>query len=362
MSSRSNDNKMIHLGNYEEYFILYMDNELSEAERAMVDSFLAAHPDLMGEFELLAGTKLPVEEFTISKNELFSDHIRLQTIDEDLLLYIDNELAPLEKKAVEKNLSTDAEYRLQHQLLLAAKLDPAEKIVYPNKEELYHRAERKVFFKPWMRVAAAAVLIAGMSIAYFSRQQQPANDGQVAVQAGPRTAKPSVNAPVIALPANDDRSNTTAAIPDKDPAGAVLPVPANIASPRPANRTRTTDINSLPDNSNPQQDVMAVADIPMNKPSQPVQKRIEADVMASVTASYRPSEIINEPAVTSSLGARITDNHPTDDGSTAKAEDAKGSIKGFLRRATRLIEKKTGIDPINDDGQLLIGAVAVKLK
>jgi hypothetical protein len=40
----------------------------------------------------------------------------------------------------------------------------------------------------------------------------------------------------------------------------------------------------------------------------------------------------------------------------------KGSVKGFLRKATRLIEKRTGFDPTNENGELLLGVVAVKLK
>ena len=39
--------------NYEEYFILYMDNELPAAERRMVDEFVKLHPDLQEELSLL---------------------------------------------------------------------------------------------------------------------------------------------------------------------------------------------------------------------------------------------------------------------------------------------------------------------
>lgn len=41
--------------------------------------------------------------------------------------------------------------------------------------------------------------------------------------------------------------------------------------------------------------------------------------------------------------------------------DKKGSLKTFLRKATRFVEKTTGIDPSNGDDELLIGAVALKL-
>ena len=45
------------------------------------------------------------------------------------------------------------------------------------------------------------------------------------------------------------------------------------------------------------------------------------------------------------------------------AENKKGrAIRGFLRKATRFIERTTNIDPVNEDDKLLIGAVALKLK
>lgn len=60
----------INLSNYEEYFILYMDNELDAARRQMVEAFVSLHPHLAEELEMLISTKLPVEEisFIIRKN------------------------------------------------------------------------------------------------------------------------------------------------------------------------------------------------------------------------------------------------------------------------------------------------------
>ncbi|MEK7226941.1 MAG: hypothetical protein AAB221_14820, partial [Bacteroidota bacterium] len=44
--------------NYEEYFILYMDNELSSDDRRMVEVFVQQHPDLKEELDILLQYKL----------------------------------------------------------------------------------------------------------------------------------------------------------------------------------------------------------------------------------------------------------------------------------------------------------------
>ena len=44
--------------NYEEYFILYMDNELGSEERRMVEAFVQQHPDLKEELDNLLQYKL----------------------------------------------------------------------------------------------------------------------------------------------------------------------------------------------------------------------------------------------------------------------------------------------------------------
>lgn len=49
---------LINRHNYEEYFILYMDNELSADERRMVEAFAAKHPDLKDELDSLLQYKL----------------------------------------------------------------------------------------------------------------------------------------------------------------------------------------------------------------------------------------------------------------------------------------------------------------
>jgi hypothetical protein len=76
----------------------------------------------------------------------------------------------------------------------------------------------------------------------------------------------------------------------------------------------------------------------------------------------------NNPVVTSEkasayvpVEAAAVTQVPVDD-AVATGGERNGGLKGFLRKATRTLERRTGIKAVNDDDELLIGAVALKLK
>lgn len=59
--------KEIHAGNYEEYFLLYVDNELSAADKSLLETYVLQHPELQSEFTLLKQTRLEPEEFVFAE-------------------------------------------------------------------------------------------------------------------------------------------------------------------------------------------------------------------------------------------------------------------------------------------------------
>ncbi len=62
----------INRNNYETFFLLYLDGELNDAERAEVENFLATHADLQKEFSLLLYTvQRPAETIFESKELLY---------------------------------------------------------------------------------------------------------------------------------------------------------------------------------------------------------------------------------------------------------------------------------------------------
>ena len=107
--------------------------------------------------------------------------------------------------------------------------------------------------------------------------------------------------------------------------------------------------------------VLVVVAIAYNEPLRPITRtgvitnKTIKDPASNINITS--SVILNNRSVTSETVHRKIDT-------TEQNKDVasnKGSVKGFLRKTTRLIEKRTGIDATND-GELLIGAVAINLK
>ena len=123
---------MIDIQNYEEYFLMYVDNELSPAEREMVESFIARNPGLAEELEMLKGTILPQEEaIFIPKTELLKLDSRLE--EKSLLLHLDNELDASLAASLEKEIAANTETASEWEILKKSKLDPNDKIEFPDK-------------------------------------------------------------------------------------------------------------------------------------------------------------------------------------------------------------------------------------
>ena len=154
--------------NYEEFFILYLDNELCSDDRSEVESFVRENPDLKNEFDLLLQTRMTPDHDLMfdGKQQLLKTAspapISETNFEEWLLLYIDNELTPKEKIAVEEFVTQNSSAENALKQLQKTKLHPEHAVVFPNKEILYRREKRTplVAIRVW-RIAVAAALLLG---------------------------------------------------------------------------------------------------------------------------------------------------------------------------------------------------------
>jgi len=154
---------MITRDNYEEFFLLYVDNELSAADRHSVDEFVAENPDLKEELATLIGCRLQPE------NEVFFE-------DRDLLLqppahysewflsYVDGELNEEGRRAVEEFVLAHPSLLKELTLLRATVSFPEKEFVFENKASLYREEKRRILFLPFFRIAAAALVLGAIGL------------------------------------------------------------------------------------------------------------------------------------------------------------------------------------------------------
>lgn len=140
---------MITRDNYEEFFLLYTDNELSAADAHAVERFVADHPDLREELEALLQCKL-------------SPDTHLAFPDQEALL----------KPEPEGSAETGASLYYIDGLPF---LHPDNSIVFPDKDRLYRNAkERRIIPLPWLRTGIAAAVIAAIALMFLlTGRQQP---------------------------------------------------------------------------------------------------------------------------------------------------------------------------------------------
>ena len=148
--------------NYEEFFLLYADGELPAADKQAVEQFVQANPYLAVELEMLQQVQLPGEHMIFAeKDSLYrneTEGINLVNHEEQFLLYVDNELGNDAKEKVETFVLQNPVLQETFTLLKQTKLEPR-LVVFADKQSLYRKEEKRIFYIGWQSVAVAAALI-----------------------------------------------------------------------------------------------------------------------------------------------------------------------------------------------------------
>jgi hypothetical protein len=152
--------------NYEEYFLLYADKELSASERMKVEVFVRDNPDLEEEFLMLQQSVIkPDPEVTLDDKSFLmrKGSVDLNNYQEKFLLYSDNELNAAESLETERFASENPALQHEFNLLQKVTFEPDTTIVFPDKNLLYRKEkEIKIIPFPWRYLAAAILLGAGL--------------------------------------------------------------------------------------------------------------------------------------------------------------------------------------------------------
>jgi len=372
---------MITRNNYEEFFLLYVDNELSPADREAVERFVDEHPDLKEEWELLLQCRINPDEMPSfsGKEDLFRSEAPIHTgnYEEWFLSYIDNELDAPSRQAVIDFVRQHPEKNIGLQQLQRTVSTPDPGIVFLNKELLYRREEaparvRRIVGLPFAGIAAAALILGAVGLLIFHPFQ---------------TDHPVVSAP----------SNTGSAAQSGPPAPVLVktaPLPTEKKRVPPVT-PRTVDPYYLTKKGNGQQKASATPDettapvLAQTDPARPVKvdpvrpaqtagadpghdlvamipKTIDRNAKIPVTMAAAGDQTqhdatgnMNASFATQALLSQTS--YPDDDSPEEIASPRKNKLRGIFRKVTRVLEKPAArID--DDNKKVTIGGFQFALK
>ncbi|PZR23255.1 MAG: hypothetical protein DI535_24530 [Citrobacter freundii] len=367
--------------NYEEFFILYLDNELSASDRQRVEEFANANTDLKAELELLLQSKLqPETDITFEgKAALLKNEEEIAGETAAMLLYVDDEMNLTQKKAFEEWVAQHPDAKKELGLFQQTRLQP-EHIVFPYKQSLYRKEEHRVVAIRWWRMAAAAVLLLGVSTtAYMFNQKRVEN--QLANNGEPK--KENVLAQNSKATQANNTSSTTAQLDaieqPADHTGSANTKEVNATEASDAAKNNITastfhdgsgqqekQLNNIP-GTTPQTNGGAVDNSINGSGAEHTQVVItkREDLSKSLESSFAinndnlgadPSLTINKqinplPTVTQE------EDQPLD---IMNEPGKKNRLRGFFRKITRTFEKTTNIKATDGEDRLLVGGLAIK--
>jgi hypothetical protein len=376
---------MITRNNYEEFFLLYVDNELSAIERKAVEDFIAQNPDLAHELSILQQSTLPPEELILfpDKNLLFkhtteSSLLNFSNYETYFLLYIDNELDAATKLEVERFAQQNPKLEEELGILQCAKLEPDPSIVFEDKEVLYRKEEKK---KPisfaWLSAAAIAILlVTGFLIYHYktftdskennSVTQNAYKQEKAAIEKNNKKQEPSVtpihsdtfNKKAVAIKEPDEKSNQpeTKIATWKKRKENIDPID---------NHNDNVMISSNEKNKN--QTVLPTLDNKTEKPKIIIEKNPTQVAITPVNDSSKQVAKVDKPVKTekSNTGYYYIQQVAMNSNNVeyiniANTSVNKNKLRGLFRKVSRVLEKTTNAND-NNKHSLAIGNIHVSL-
>jgi hypothetical protein len=355
---------IINRHNYEECFILYWDNELSASQKQVVENFIKENQDLQEEFNLLGQTHFaPDNNIQLEKKEflLNNSFINITNYEEQLLNYIDDEVTADQRKEIERFAGQYSAVKQELTLLQKTKLQPEVEIVFPDKSVLYRREEKvRVISMTWFRVAVAAAIILIAGFATFRLIITNGNTPPIAVvdnskkQSPDKATNQPTSNPAKQIPqdkkndlVNADKKSTKEQTKDKkvDERRIDETVDSKAAIAKRENKNNLPEERKNIDQQTSTPNYIAEAELPNLKKDNSIVQGNESD---AINTGFDKSDV--------TLKANPTLYIPEQE------EREKGGIKEFLRKTTRVFERRTKIQTTTDDNKLLLGAFAVSLK
>lgn len=357
--------------NYEAFFLLYVDKELSAPERKAVDDFVSENPDLKMELDTLMQSTLSADTILFDNKTTLLRKEGISSLQQNLLLYLDNELPAEETAATERLISSDHFTKKEFDLLQKTRLQPDQSIIFEDKNSLYRKESGKVIYLTWRRIAIAAILLGfgiWTALTFIKTDNTGKTNDPIAKGNTPavkQSSQPTPDQPTTSFtPENSVEKTVTASVkPNIQPdiqnnkssavkinsSSRIIPEEQNNTMVKKENTKEQKPSNNLPkplqnfnNNISNQNDVAIVK--PENNNSgmktivdqaNPVIKAEKLDITQPATNAY-------------AINAAYTNNNAAEnneDGlfTLSNEKVKKTKLGGFLRKVKRLVERTANI-------------------
>lgn len=390
--------------NYEEYFLLYVDNELNIVQRRAVEAFVEENPDLRAELRMLQDSILPADDAIVflDKTSLLRtsaapNPVNDTNCEEYFVLYADDELTNEQKDQVEQFVYRNPQHQAGFELLQKVRLMPDSSVVFPDKYALYRHEEeekRPVVAMRWYRMAAAAaiLLLVGGTTWYLASKENPKQGQFAGTTHTENTTKPQ-SGQQQQLAANDSNKTQQQNAAADQPL-ATIDQPKSITQPadqQPAVVPVDQAPKRLAPAISPKQDIAVNNGVAQQKTL--VTKKVEDTSNILVTPRVLPIDN-DELNGSDRLAARGIDNTKTVDATTRPntsnlkdtnailhsfavnnkpvvpvtsegempEENRKNPMRGFFRKVSRVFDKATNADPDQTKNSIRIASFEIALK
>ncbi len=375
----------INRNNYEEIFLLYTDNELSAADRRAVEAFVLSNPDLKKELEIFQEYKLSPDHELVFENKesllktaVTPGSIDISNYESFFVLYADDELNNEEKAGVENFVYHHPQFQESLELIQQARLTADTSVVCPDKESLYKKEDDdKVVPFHWWRMAVAAVVLLLAGLLWLNREKTVIKP-TIAVNTNKNTNRDSVSAKKIPLEITDP--------------GKVRGAQEQIAISTDRKDVQQSDrIKNINESKHNKQLLSKSAEHAIKQVRRDINEQLAVNnkddnlknsIVAPVGDIDKKVDVTGFTAVAAPkepiIDQQITIIHPAEN-DKIKADYAsynednvevmntiinkKNSLRGFIRKASRFIAKKTERSDENGNRRgLLIGGFEIAVK
>jgi hypothetical protein len=161
--------------NYETWFLDFLDGQLSNEQLETLLDFLELNPDLKQELQGISGVSLTAGSESVGQKDFLlkgpADIPGMAATDQLCIARMENDLTAEEAGRFDARLDEDAALSENYEAFLATRLNPADRVVFPYKNDLLKKTR---VLTPWIITAISSAAVIMLAWFLWPDQQEKA--------------------------------------------------------------------------------------------------------------------------------------------------------------------------------------------